>query len=186
MIAGIPDVFGFTMRRSLFGGFEDANSVEMRLASTDLDALKPVVAQLMQLIPAAMPGASAQPQPDPFAEANELRFIPNDVRLAEVGWTREDLTRVILQLGQGVWLGEYFTGRERVDIYLKTSRFDTPEEMAALPVATPAGGVVPLGSVARSRLRRLQQWSCESIGHAPTASSSIRRTACRWRRWSTS
>jgi len=145
--AGVPDMFGFTLRRSLFGGFEDTNSVEMRMTSTDLDALKPAVAQAMQLIPATLPGASAQPQPDPFAEANELRFTPNDVRLAEVGWNREDLTRVILQLGQGVWMGEYFTGRERVDIYLKTTRFDNPEDMAALPVATP-GGVVPLGNLA--------------------------------------
>ena len=148
IIAGIPDTFGFTMRRSLFGGFEDTNSVEMRLASTDLDALKPVVAQAMQLIPATLPGASAQPQPDPFAEANELRFLPNDIRLAEVGWNREDLITVILQLGQGVWLGEYFTGRERVDMYLKTTRFATPEAMAAVPVMTPDGGVVPLGSLA--------------------------------------
>ena len=146
--AGIPDMYGFTLRRSLFGGFEDTNSVEMRLTSTDLDGLKPAVAQAMQLISSALPGASAQPQPDPFAEANELRFTPNDVRLAEVGWNREDLTRVILQLGQGVWLGEYFTGRERVDIYLKTTRLDTPEAMAALQVATPAGGVVPLGNLA--------------------------------------
>lgn len=146
--AGIPDMFGFTLRRSLFGGFEDTNSVEIRLSSADLDGLKPAVAQAMRLIPATLPGASAQPQPDPFAEANELRFTPNDVRLAEVGWSREDLIRVILQLGQGVWLGEYFTGRERVDIYLKTTRFDTPEAMAALPVATPEGGVVPLGNLA--------------------------------------
>jgi multidrug efflux pump subunit AcrB len=148
IVSGIPDMFSFTMRRSLFGGFEGSNSVEMRLAATDVDAIKPAVASAMQLIPQRMPGASAQPQPDPFAEANELRFTPNDVRLAEVGWTRQDLTRVILELGQGVWLGEYFTGRERVDIYLKTTRFDTPEEMAALPVATPAGGLVPLGELA--------------------------------------
>ncbi|MBT8079583.1 MAG: efflux RND transporter permease subunit [Gammaproteobacteria bacterium] len=146
--AGVPDMFGFTLRRSLFGGFEDSNSVEMRLASNDVDALKPAVAQAMQRIPAVIPGASAQPQPDPFADASELRFTPNDVRLAEVGWTRQDLTRIILQLGQGVWLGEYFTGRDRVDIYLKTTRFDTPEEMTSLPVATPNGGVVPLGHLA--------------------------------------
>ena len=126
IIAGIPDMFGFTLRRSLFGGFQDTDSVEMRISSSDLDALKPVLIQAMQLIPATMPGASAQPQPDPFADANELRFTPNDVRLAEVGWNREDLTQVILQLGQGVWLGEYFTGRERVDIYLKTTRFADP------------------------------------------------------------
>jgi multidrug efflux pump subunit AcrB len=148
IVSGVPDMFSFTMRRSLFGGFESSNSVEMRLASTDIDGLKPAVARVMQLIPQHMPGASAQPQPDPFAEANELRFTPNDVRLAEVGWSRQDLTRVILEMGQGVWLGEYFTGRERVDIYLKTTRFETPEEMAALPVATPAGGLVPLGELA--------------------------------------
>lgn len=148
LTAGVPDMFGFTLRRSLFGGFEDSNSVELRLTSTDLDALKPVVAQAMQQIPAVLPGASAQPQPDPFAEANELRFTPDDVRLAEVGWNRSDLTQVVLQLGQGVWLGEYFTGRDRVDIYLKTTRFDTPEQMAAVPVNTPGGGVVPLGHLA--------------------------------------
>ncbi len=148
IVSGVPDMFAFTLRRSLFGGFESSNSVEMRLASTNIDGLKPAVARAMNLIPQRMPGASAQPQPDPFAEANELRFTPNDARLAEVGWNREDLTRVIMELGQGVWLGEYFTGRERVDIYLKTTRFDTPEEMAALPVATPAGGIVPLGELA--------------------------------------
>jgi len=148
ILSGIPDTFAFTLRRSLFGGFESSNSVEMRLASVDIEGLKPVVARAMQLIPQRMPGASAQPIPDPFAEANELRFTPNDVRLAEVGWTRTDLTRVIMELGQGVWLGEYFTGRERVDIYLKTERFETPEEMAELPVATPAGGLVPLGDLA--------------------------------------
>jgi len=148
LVSGVPDMFAFTMRRSLFGGFESSNSVEIRLASTDVDGLKPAVARAMQLIPQQMPGASAQPSPDPFAEANELRFTPDDVRLAEVGWNREDLTRVILELGQGVWLGEYFTGRERVDIYLKTTRFETPEEMAGLPVATPSGGQVPLGELA--------------------------------------
>ena len=120
----------------------------MRLLSTDLNGLRPVVAQAMQLIPQIMPGASAQPNPDPFAESAELRFTPNDVRLAEVGWNREDLMSVILQLGQGAWLGEYFTGRERVDIYLKTTLFDTPEAIAAVPMVTPLGGIVPLGSIA--------------------------------------
>ena len=146
--ANIPDTFGFTLRRSLFGGFDDGNSVEMRLTSTDLPALKPVVAKAMQLITGKIPGASAQPQPDPFAEANELRFTPNDVRLAEVGWTREDLTRIVMEMGQGLWLGEYFTGRERVDIYLKTTAFDTPEAMASVPVITPNGGQVLLGDLA--------------------------------------
>ncbi|TNE62346.1 MAG: efflux RND transporter permease subunit [Alphaproteobacteria bacterium] len=146
--ANIPDMFGFTLRRSLFGGFDDTNSVEMRLTSVDLEATKNAAIQGFGLVMGAIPGASANPNPDPFAETTELTFRPNDERLAEVGWTRADLTQVILELGQGTWLGEYFTGSNRLDIYLKTNRFETPEEMADLPVMTPLGGRVPLGSLA--------------------------------------
>ncbi len=148
IIAGIPDMFGFTLRRSLFGGFGDENSVELRISAPDLRAAQNAAMQGMGLVMSQIPGAAANPQPDPFAENTELRFEPNDVRLAEVGWNRDDLTQVILQLGQGSWLGEYFDGTERLDIYLKSERFDTPERIAAVPVQTPLGGVVPLGELA--------------------------------------
>lgn len=148
IISSIPDMFGFTLRRSLFGGFDDANSVEMRVMSTDLAAVKNAAMQGMGIVMGSIPGATANPQPDPFAEASELRFEPNDVRLAEVGWNRDDLTQVILQLGQGSWLGEYFDGTERLDIYLKSERFDTPEKIENVPVQTPLGGIVPLGELA--------------------------------------
>lgn len=148
IISNIPDMFGFTMRRSLFGGFDDANSVEMRVTSTDLTAVKNAAKQAMGMVMGSIPGSTANPVPDPFAEATELRFEPNDERLVEVGWTRRDLTAVILELGQGTWLGEYFDGQERLDIYLKSERFETPEQMADIPVQTPNGGVVPLGELA--------------------------------------
>jgi multidrug efflux pump subunit AcrB len=149
VIAGIPDLSGFTFRRSLFGGFSDGNSVEVRLSSTDLDAVKNSARQAMGIIMGAIPGSIANPQPDPFAEATELTFVPNDERLQEVGWNRQNLTTVILELGQGSWLGEYFDGQERLDIYLKSERFPTPEAMASVPVQTPNGGVVPLGELAQ-------------------------------------
>jgi multidrug efflux pump subunit AcrB len=145
---GIPDLFGFALRRSLFGGFGDENSVEMRISSTDLDAAKNAAMQGMGMVMGMIPGATANPQPDPFAETRELSFNPNDRRLAEVGWTREDLTMVILELGQGVWLGEYFDGQGQMDIYLKSQEFNTPEAMSSLPVMTPNGGLVPLGELA--------------------------------------
>lgn len=147
--SGIPDMFGFTLRRSLFGGFGGENSVEMRISSTDLDAAKNAAMQGMGMVMGQIPGATANPQPDPFAETTELRFDPNDRRLAEVGWTRQDLTMVILELGQGAWLGEYFDGQGQMDIYLKSERFASPEDMEDLPVMTPNGGLVPLGELAR-------------------------------------
>ncbi len=146
--SGIPDMFGFTLRRSLFGGFGSENSVEMRISSTDLNAAKNAAMQGMGMVMSEIPGATANPQPDPFAETTELRFNPNDRRLAEVGWTRDDLTMVILELGQGVWLGEYFDGQGQMDIFLKSDRFASPEQMEDLPVMTPNGGLVPLGNLA--------------------------------------
>jgi multidrug efflux pump subunit AcrB len=148
IISNIPDLFGYSMRRSLFGGFSDANSVEMEITSTDLNAVKQITMQGMQLVMAKIPGATANPQPDPFADATELRFIPNDVRLAEVGWTRQDLATIVMELGQGAWLGEYFDGQEHLDIFVKSIPLDTPEAMASIPVFTPKGGTVPLGELA--------------------------------------
>jgi len=147
IISGIPDLFGFTTRRSLFGGFGGANSVEMRIsANHDLNAAKNATRQAMGLVMGTIAGSTASPQPG-LDEVTELRFSPNDERLVEVGWTRADLTSVILELGQGQWLGEYFDGQDRLDIFLKSERFTTPEEMADMPVHTPLGGVVPLGEL---------------------------------------
>lgn len=147
IISNIPDLFGFSMRRSLFGGFSDANSVEIEITSTDLNAAKLAAMQGMQLVMSNIPGATANPQPDPSAEATELRFTPNDVRLAEVGWTRQDLATVVMELGQGAWLGEYFDGQERLDIFVKSIPLDSPEKMLSIPVATPKGGIVPLSEL---------------------------------------
>lgn len=146
IIADIPDLFGFTLRRPLFGGFDGANSVEVRISATDMDAAREATGMAMRMVIANIPGANASPQP-PIDEVTQLQFDPNDERLVEVGWTRADLTQVILELGQGAWLGEYFDGQERLDIFLKSERFETPEAMSDIPVHTPNGGVVPLGEL---------------------------------------
>ncbi len=146
-IAGIPDMFGFSMRRSLFGGFSDANSVRVEITSTDLDAAKAAAMMGMGTVMSMIPGATANPEPDPFSESRELRFQPNDRRLKEVGWSRDDLGLVLAELGQGMWLGEYFDGQDRLDVFLKTERFDSPEKMLNLPVWTPQAGIVPLSEL---------------------------------------
>lgn len=147
IISNIPDLFGFSMRRSLFGGFSDTNSVEMQITSVDLEKAKKAALFGMQLVMSDIPGSTANPEPDPSANATELRFSPNDVRLSEVGWNREDLALVVMELGQGAWLGEYFDGQERLDIFVKSIALDNPEMMKSIPVSTPKGGIVPLGEL---------------------------------------
>jgi len=149
IISDIPDLFGFSMRRRLFGGFSDSNSVEMQITSANLQATKEIAMEGMQMVMEHIPGATANPQPDPFADSTELRFIPNDSRLAEVGWTRQDLATVVMELGQGAWLGEYYNGDEYLDIFVASVAMKTPESMQSIPVVTPRGGIVRLGELAR-------------------------------------
>jgi hypothetical protein len=69
----------------------------------------------------------------------ELRLVPEERRLAEVGWDRQTMSRVVRALGDGLYVGDYFDGEERLDMILRAAAWETPEELAALPIATPDG-----------------------------------------------
>jgi multidrug efflux pump subunit AcrB len=61
-----------------------------------------------------------------------------------------------------MFVGEYFDGERRLDMILRASKWDSPEQLASTPVATPTGSVMPLGelvqvesTVGASGLRRV-------------------------------
>ena len=147
ILSGFPDVFAFAQQGNLFGGFGGNGSVEFNIHSRDLNSLRDVTMQAMRLIPQAIPGAQARPNPDPNVISPELKIIPNDRRLAEVGYTRGDIARIVRALGDGLWLGEHFDGDKRVDMILKSGDWTEPELLYSVPLATPRGGTVPLGDL---------------------------------------
>lgn len=147
ILAGFPDVFVFAQQGNLFGGFGGDGSVQLNLHSRDMESLRQVTQQAMGFIREALPDAQARPNPDPNVIAPELKIAPNDRRLAEVGYTRDDVARIIRALGDGLWLGEHFDGERRVDIILQAEEWSDPELLASIPLATPLGGTVPLGDL---------------------------------------
>ena len=102
-----------------------------------------------QQLNTSFPGANVQAFPPPELAEPELRIHPDDSRISEVGWNRNDIATVIRTLGNGLWLGEYFDGENRMDIIMKAEGWETPEQLATTPVMTPAGEVVPLGELVR-------------------------------------
>jgi multidrug efflux pump subunit AcrB len=54
---------------------------------------------------------------------------------------------MVRALGNGLWLGEYFDGENRMDIIMRAEGWQTPEELVTTPVMTPSGEVVPLGEL---------------------------------------
>ncbi len=57
------------------------------------------------------------------------------------------MSSVVRALGDGIWVGEHFDGEKRMDIILRAEGWDNPEELANVPLATPLGGVLPLGEL---------------------------------------
>lgn len=145
--AGFPDTQALVYRANLFGGFTSIGSIQMRLQSSDAEALKVAALEGVDLIRARFPTANVNPVPNPSTATPEVHLIPNDRQITDVGWTRQSVGRVIQILGDGLWLGEHFDGERRLDIMLKAPKVGGPEDLGSMPVATPGAGVVTLGTL---------------------------------------
>ncbi len=147
ILVGFPDVMAFAQQGNLFGGFGGGGNVQLNVHSSDLDAMRDVTAQTMGFINTALPGSRTRPNPDPNVVAPELKIFPNDRRLAEVGYTRADIARIVRAMGDGLWLGEHFDGEKRLDMIMRAEDWSDPDMLKSVPVSTPNGGTVPLGDL---------------------------------------
>lgn len=178
---GLPDFVAFSSQGDLFAGYDGGREVPVHLQSRDQKALAAAAGATMKLLQEALPEASVRPEfPEP---APELRVTPDDRSLAEKGWNRGDLGAVMRALGDGVYVAEYFDGVKRKDVILRARKWNDPEELAAVPLATPVGGVVPLGQLARveqtvgpNQIRRVDRRRTLTVRVVPPADMSLERT----------
>ncbi len=177
---GLPDVDIFAQQGNLFGGFGGGRSIVVNMHSRDQAALMEVARNGQSLFAEAVPGMTARPFPNPEMAEPELRLSPNDRRLTEVGWDRNAVGQVVRSLGDGVYIGEHFDGEKRMNIILRADGWETPEELAALPLATPSGEVVQLGelvnvqrTVGPSNMRRVDRRRTMSFNINPPEGMSL-------------
>jgi multidrug efflux pump subunit AcrB len=78
----------------------------------------------------------------------EFRLVPDDRALADNGWDRYDLGKVLNTLGDGLWLGEFFDGNQRLDLKMTSSESLTPYSMPNYPLTTGFGEVTTIGQLA--------------------------------------
>ncbi|MFT5519823.1 MAG: multidrug efflux pump subunit AcrB [Enterobacterales bacterium] len=177
---GLPDVSVFAQQGNLFGGFGGGRSIVVNMHSKDHEALMKVARDGQSLFAEAVPGMTARPFPSPEMAEPELRLVPDDRRLTEVGWNRNSVGQVVRSLGDGIYIGEHFDGEKRMNIILKAQGWSTPEELEALPLATPTGEIVQLGdlveiqrTVGPSNLRRVDRRRTMSFNVNPPDGMSL-------------
>ena len=180
ILVGFPDMQSFVAEGNLFGGFGDGRNIDLMLQSADVSALFPIARAAMEEIEKRMPGAQVQPWQGLEAAEPELRVTPDDRRLTEAGWNRSTAGNVIRSMGDGLWIGDYFDGNKRMDVILRAEGWKNPEELASVPLATPTGGVMPLGDlmsvetkVGPGGLRRVDGKRTVSLGISPPRKMSL-------------
>jgi len=147
VLVDIPDFRGFAMQGNLFGGFGGGRDISMHIQSADQSGLYATAGEAQEKLMETFPGANVQARPSIELAEPELRVIPDDARINEVGMDRRGVASLVRTLGNGLWLGEYFNGENRMDIIMRAEGWQTPEQLATTPIMTPGGEVVPLGEL---------------------------------------
>jgi multidrug efflux pump subunit AcrB len=147
IFADLPDLQYFASQGNLFGGFGGDRVISLHLQSRDRQALAEAATLGEQLLQETLPAATVRVNPNLQQSEPELRLYPNDRKLAEAGWSRADMGTLVRAMGDGLYVGEYFNGEKRMDVILRARQWDAPEQLASIPMATPAGSLVPLAEL---------------------------------------
>ncbi len=152
--AAAPDVFAFSFQFPLFRtGGTTGSAIKIDLTGDDLGQVSDSAAALMGRLIESFGPYSVTPEPANFAlPAPELRIIPNDERLRELGMSRRDVGLAVQANGDGIFLPRQFqVGGELKDLKIisPAALGDQPiEALMQAPIATPDGRTVDLQSVA--------------------------------------
>ncbi len=183
ILQGFPDTLAFAKRASLFGRLGGGRVIDVNLQARNIEALLHVAQAGFGLIHQSLPGAKVRPFPGLELAEPEIRLIPDERRIAEAGWDRATVANVMRALGDGLYVGDYFDGEERLDIILRAQPWSTPEELAALPLATPNAGILPVGELMQivrtagpDQIRRLDRRRTVTLQVTPPPGMSLDET----------
>ncbi len=147
ILKDLPDTRAFAMQGNLFGGFGNGRSIDIRLQSTNEQALAGAALHGMDVLREVFPDSNVQPRPALEQSEPQLSLIPNDTRMMEVGYDRPRLANIVRTMGDGMYVGEYFDGIKRMNIIFRSQQWQTPEELSVMPIMTPSGEMVQLGEL---------------------------------------
>lgn len=150
VLVDLPDTQAFVQRSTLLNfGFDGGRSINLDFQGPDIAVLTEVAARAMGEVREALPTAMVRPIPGLSISEPELQLVPDDRRITAAGLDRATVANIVRAVTSGTFVGEYFDGNERMDIIMRGSKWSSPEELAAIPVATPLAGIQSLGELTR-------------------------------------
>ncbi|WP_206486225.1 efflux RND transporter permease subunit [Thalassotalea sp. G2M2-11] len=147
ILSGFPDTIAFASQEELFGNLGGGRRIDIDIQGNEVDQLLRAAQVGYGAISQALEGAQIQPTPGLTLAEPEIRMLPNERSIAEAGWSRQQVSSISRALGTGLYVGDFFNGQKRLNVFLRSTDWDTPEELANIPLYTPQAGVQPVGQL---------------------------------------
>ncbi len=151
----IPGGRGGSSQSSIFSrGRGTGRSIEIEFAGPDLERLVGLAGSAMKEIQSRNPEGQVRAAPSLDLSSPELHIVPKKEQAAEVGLSAAELGYTVDALVDGARAGDYFLGADKIDVRIvgKDRYVERTQDLEDLAIATPTGGIVPLGTLADLRL----------------------------------
>lgn len=151
LFRGYPGMRAFVARGSIITSNDGGTrSINLDIAGANLDAIYRVAAAADARARVVFDGPRIQSQPSSLSLAQPLVQIrPDWERAAELGMTAQELGFNVAALTDGTFVDEFFLDDDKIDIFMysNSQREVVLDTLAQVPLYTPSGEIVPLGSV---------------------------------------
>lgn len=151
-MATIPDSYGGASQTSLFGrgpGGGTGNSIDLEISGPRLDKVNAAADFMFNTAARQYSYGNVRADPANFLVQEQELQVRLNAHGRELGLTTEGLGVAIRALFDGAFVGDYKLNGETIDLRVVPAggRLDYKEQLGDVPIATPAGPIVPVDSI---------------------------------------
>jgi len=151
VIMQLPGTFGRALQTSLFErGITAGRTVDVEITGPQIERLVQLGGRITGTVMQAIPGSICVPQPSLDLSSPEVHVLPQWDKSADLELTASELGYAVDSLVDGAYAGDYFIGGDKIDLTIVgDARYSgRMQDLDDLPIATPAGRLVPLRAAA--------------------------------------
>lgn len=153
---GFPGTFVVAKQSSLFEqGIATGRTIDIEISGPNIEKLVGLGGQIFGMVMQKMPqGTQALPRPSLDLKSPEVHITPKLEQMAELGLTNLSLGYTVDALVDGAYAGDFFIGGDKIDLRIvgEENLASRTQDLAALPLITPTGQLIPLKAVAEIEL----------------------------------
>ncbi|MEM7279647.1 MAG: efflux RND transporter permease subunit, partial [Pseudomonadota bacterium] len=128
-------------------GISGGRNIDIDLQGPELTALMAAAKAGQDAMNERFDDWSVRALPGVSLSKPELQLVPDDLRITQAGLDRGAVADAVRAFTGGLSAGRYFDGNESMDVLIWSGAWDTPEDLAGVPIHTPNSGIQVLGEL---------------------------------------